>query len=264
MFQNFYEMMVDGQILAVNLMKKGDKLVVCVLPRSERTKDDAQNHFTPLNLEGTPAELDAGFIAAISNPVRRVSGMLKNMADFEEKAEKAAAESKALKEKAEKINKMIKEAEALEKDKPKDALNAYNKALELDKYNQKIISKVAALQERTMQGNLFAEETSGVSGAKAIDQEVKADQAVKISVVVPEPKTAIENNPGIEPASAMDMFEQAVRANETEASEKSSESIAATSAGPALAGMSPEILAQFQQFMAFQQQQGNKSIIKMK
>lgn len=258
MFQNFYDMMVDGQILAVSLMKKGDKLVVCVLPRSERTKDDAQNHFTPLNLEGTPAELDAGFIAATSNPVRRVSGMLKNMADFEEKAEKAAVESKALKEKTEKINKMIKEAETLEKDKPKEALSAYNRVLELDKYNQKIISKVASLQEKTMQGNLFAEEMGGVSGAKEIDQEVKTDSAVKISVAVPETKTVIENAPGIEPASAMDMFEQAVRANQTEVAEKSSESIAATSAGPVMTGMSPEMLAQFQQFMAFQQQQGNK------
>lgn len=259
MFQNFYDMMVEEQMLSINLMKKGDKLVVCVLPRSEKVKDTARQHFTPLNLEGTPAELDTGFIAAISNPVRKVSGMLKNMADFEEKAEKAAVESKALKEKTDKINKMIKDAEALEKDKPKEALAAYNKVLEQDKYNQKIISKIVALQEKTMQGNLFAGETDGVSAMKETVPVGNTQQTEQPAQSIIEIKPATENNiTAAKTGSAMDMFEQAVKVNETIVAEQKPEP-APTDVNPAIAGMSPEMLAQFRQFMAFQQQQGNNN-----
>ena len=248
MFQNFYDMMVEGQMLTVNLMKKGDKLVVCVLPRSEKVKDEAQNHFTPLNLEGTPAELDAGFIAAISNPVKRVSGMLKNMADFEEKAEKAAAESKALKDKTDKVNKLIKEAEALEKDKPKEALAAYKKALEQDKYNQKIIGKIAALQEKTMQGSLFGESPNTPSATG--DNMAAINQPIQPAVPVTEEVKPITETPAS--GSGIDMFEEAIKSMDNTAEEKKPEQPASTAVNPILAGLTPELLAQLNQMMAAQ------------
>lgn len=240
MFQNFYDMMADEQILTVNLMKKADKLVVCVLPRSEKVKDEARNHFTPLNLEGTPAELDAGFIAAISNPVKKVSGMLKNMADFEEKAEKAATESKALKEKTEKVNKLIKEAEALEKDKPEEALAAYKKALEQDKYSQKIIGKIAALQQKTMQGDLFGEKTPAGDGDTTV-----ITQPIQFSVPVAEKILPPKETPA--PGSGIDMFEQAIKSTQNLVEEKQPEAPAAVN--PVLAGLTPELIAQLQQMM---------------
>ena len=229
--------------------------VICYLggmacKTTEKVKDEAQNHFTPLNLEGTPEELNAGFITAISNPVRKVSGMLKNMADFEEKTEKAAAESKALKEKNDKVNKMIKDAEALEKDKPKEALTAYNKVLELDKYNQKIISKIAALQEKTMQGNLFAAESDSTATVKEADIQPVVPQYGLSAEIEP----VAGNNTTGAAVSAVDMFEQVLKNNEPVAQEKKS-----ADAAPAMGGMTPEMLAQFQQFMAFQQQQGNNN-----
>lgn len=185
--------------------------------------------------------------------------MLKNMADFEEKAERAAAESKALKEKTDKINKMIKDAEALEKDKPKEALTAYNKVLEQDKYNQKIISKIAALQEKTMQGNLFAEEPDGVPKVKETVPIGNTQQTEQPAQSIIEIKPATENNiTAAKTGSAMDMFEQAVKVNETIVAEQKPEP-APTDVNPAIAGMSPEMLAQFRQFMAFQQQQGNNN-----
>lgn len=245
MFQNFYDMMVEEQMLTINLMKKGDKLIVCVLPRSEKVKDEARNHFTPLNLEGTPAELDAGFIAAISNPVKRVSGMLKNMADFEEKTEKAAAESKALKDKSDKVNKLIKEAESLEKDKPKEALAAYKKALEQDKYNQKIIGKIASLQEKTMQGDLFGGNTNvkpvTVANEPAITQPVQP--AVPIGETIPVLGAPQES-------SGIDMFEEAVKSIENKEEPKLPDSPAPVN--PVLSGLTPDMIAQLQQLFGNQ------------
>lgn len=248
MFKNFYDMMVEGQMLTINLMKKGDKLIVCVLPRSEKVKDAAQNHFTPLNLEGTPTELDAGFIAAISNPVKRVSGMLKNMADFEEKAEKAAAESKALKDKTDKVNKLIKEAENLEKDKPIEALAVYKKALEQDKYNQKIISKIAAMQEKTMQGSLFAENANTQPSANS--SITATTQPVQPAVPVIEEATKIETTGA---SSGIDMFEQVVKSIEnTVVEQENPEPPAPPVVNPILAGLTPELLAQLNQMLAAQ------------
>lgn len=245
MFQNFYDMMVEGQMLTISLMRKTDKLVVCVLPRSEKVKDEAQKHFTPLNLEGTPAELDAGFIAAIFNPVKRVSGMLKNMADFEEKVEKAAVESKALKDQADKINKLIKEAEALEKDNPKEALATYKKVLEQDKYNQKIIGKIAALQEKTMQGSLFGENpnTPPATG----DNMAAINQPIQPAVPVTEEVKPIKETPAS--VSGIDMFEQAIKSMDNKAEEKKPEQPAPTAVNPVLAGLSPELQALFNQII---------------
>lgn len=244
MFQDFHEMLNEGQMVTVNLLKKGEKLIVCVLPRSENVKDEAKNHIVPLNLEGTPAELESGFITAIANPVKKVSAILKNMAEFEEKADQVASESKALKEKSEKVGKLIKEAESFEKDKPEEALATYKKALELDKYNSKIISKVGSLQEKVLQGSLFGDESVCVAAPE------NKLEAVIVSVQQPVIETTVKIETAMPEPPAVDMFAQMLEQTE-------SKQPAVDNPAP-VANMSPEMLAQFQQFMAFQQQNQNK------
>ena len=70
------------------IRKSATGMTVSVLPKSNGLKDEAQNHIVPLTLSGLPGELDAGFMNAIANPIRKVSGLLTNMAEFEKQADK--------------------------------------------------------------------------------------------------------------------------------------------------------------------------------
>lgn len=150
MFTEISNLLKDGEILRINIMKTGETLVVTVLPKSGEVKDPAAEQLIPLNLKGNPEELDAGFIEAIRSPVIKSTGLMTNMAEYEKSTEKATQESKAEKDRKEKIDKYMKEAEAAEKaGKHKEALLAYTKILELDKKNVKIQLKVNALRMKT-------------------------------------------------------------------------------------------------------------------
>ena len=150
MFTEISNLLQSGEMLCINMMKTGETLVVTVLPKSGEVKDPAAEQLIPLNLKGSPEELDAGFIEAIRSPVMKSTGLMTNMAEYEKAAEKAEQESKAEKDRTDKIFKYIKEGEAAEKaNKHKEALSAYSKALELDKKNVKIQLKINALKMKT-------------------------------------------------------------------------------------------------------------------
>lgn len=151
------------------IRKSATGMTVSVLPKSNGLKDEAQNHIVPLTLSGLPGELDAGFMNAIANPVRKVSGLLTNMAEFEKQADKAAANSKASKEqkaketkeekeKREKYEKHMKKAEELIAAKNhKEAVTALGQArLYATEQNQKTVDEKIEEQKRAMnQGSLF-------------------------------------------------------------------------------------------------------------
>ena len=116
--------MAQSVDITMVIRKSATGMTVSVLPKSNGLKDEARNHIIPLTLSGLPEELDAGFMNAIANPIRKVSGLLTNMAEFEKQADKAAANSKASKEqkaketkeekdKREKYEKHMKKAEEL-------------------------------------------------------------------------------------------------------------------------------------------------------
>ena len=150
MFTKISNLLKDGEMLRINIMKTGETLVVTVLPKLEEVKDPAAEQLIPLNLKGNPEELDCGFIEAIRSPVIKSTGLMTNMAEYEKSTEKATEESKAEKDRKDKIDKYMKEAEAAEKaGKHKEALSAYTKALELDKKNVKIQLKINALKIKT-------------------------------------------------------------------------------------------------------------------
>jgi PRTRC genetic system protein E len=150
MFTEISNLLKGGEMLRINILKTGETLVVTVLPQSGKVKDPAAEQLIPLNLKGSPEELDAGFIEAIQSPVQKSTGLMSNMAEYEKSVEKAAQESKVEKDRKEAIDKRVKEAETLEKaGKAKEALAAYTKALELDQKNIKIRLKVNALKMKT-------------------------------------------------------------------------------------------------------------------
>ena len=158
MFTEISNLLKEGEMLRINIMKTGKTLTVTVLPKSAEIKDPAAEQLIPLNLKGNPQELDAGFIEAIKLPVTKSTGLMTNMAEYEKSTEKAAKESKAEKDRQDAINRHIKDAEAAEKaGKPKDALAAYTKALELDKKNVKIQLRVNTLKMKTAGcGDIFS------------------------------------------------------------------------------------------------------------
>jgi PRTRC genetic system protein E len=147
MFTEISNLLKDGEILRINIIKTGESMVVTVLPQSKEVKDPAAEQLIPLNLKGSPQELDEGFVNAVSKPVLQSTTLMTNMAEYEKSAEKAAKESKAVKDRQEAINKHVKEAETFEKaGKFREAATAYTKALELDKANTKIQLKINALK----------------------------------------------------------------------------------------------------------------------
>ena len=148
------------------IRKSATGMTVSVLPKSNGLKDEARNHIVPLTLSGLPGELDAGFMNAIANPIRKVSGLLTNMAELEKQADKAAANSKVskeqkakeTKEEKEKREKYMKKAEELIAAKNhKEAVTALGQArLYATEQNRKTVDEKIEEQKRAMnRGSLF-------------------------------------------------------------------------------------------------------------
>ena len=100
-FTQFNQLMTGSVDVTMVIRKSTTGMTVSVLPKSNGLKDEAQNHIVPLTLSGTPEELDNGFFQTIARPVQKVSGLLANMAEFEKQADKAAKDSKAVKDESE-------------------------------------------------------------------------------------------------------------------------------------------------------------------
>lgn len=94
MFQNFASMLGDGDTLNITITKKSDKIIVSLVPKLAKTKEDVQKKIAPLVLSGTPDELDDGFINAITSPIQKATGIISNAKEFEKAAEKAVSNSK--------------------------------------------------------------------------------------------------------------------------------------------------------------------------
>lgn len=122
-FQSIYQMITAGTDLNINIRKVDNSLSVAVMPRRNSLKEDTRQNMVPLVVNGTPAELDMGFLQTIVQPIQKVQGLLANAENFEKQAEKATAqaksskaptvpaESKEAREKREKMEKLIKKAD---------------------------------------------------------------------------------------------------------------------------------------------------------
>lgn len=94
LFKKISEMLSEGSTMSITIAKKGENLVVGVMPGNDLVKDAAKKHIVPLNLSGTPEELDEGFVEAIAQPIAKANGLLSDIASFEKAQEEVKAKSK--------------------------------------------------------------------------------------------------------------------------------------------------------------------------
>lgn len=168
-FTSISQMMTESVDLTLVIRKANGQLTVSTLPKANGLKDEAQNHIVPLTLTGSPEEMDAEFLQHIMQPIRKATGLISNLVEFEKQADKAAANSKAAKdakaketkeekEKREKYEKHMKKAEELIAAKNhKDAITALQQArMYATADKQKEVDEKIAEQKKAMnQGSLF-------------------------------------------------------------------------------------------------------------
>lgn len=96
-FQAINRMITAGTDLSFSIRQVDNRLTVAVMPRRTGLKGEAGGQIVPLVLNGTPEELDAEFLQAISTPVQKAQGILTNLETFEKQAEQAASQNKGAK-----------------------------------------------------------------------------------------------------------------------------------------------------------------------
>lgn len=192
-FTSISQMMTESVDLTLVIRKANEQLTVSTLPKANGLKDEAQNHIVPLTLTGSPQEMDAEFLQHIMQPIRKATGLISNMVEFEKQADKAAANSKAAKdakaketkeekEKREKYEKQMKKAEEFITAKNhKDAITALQQArmyATADKQKE-VDEKIAAQKKAMNQGSLFdtVEETPAPAPQVAKPQNVASQPA---------------------------------------------------------------------------------------
>ena len=99
LFSRLSEIMGDGCTITINIAKTETGMTVSVLPGNSLVKDAAKAKIAPLNITGTAAELDEGFVNAVVKPVEKTNGLYADMKSFEE-AQKAAKEASEMEKKA--------------------------------------------------------------------------------------------------------------------------------------------------------------------
>ena len=168
-FTSISQMMTESVDLTLVIRKANGQLTVSTLPKANGLRDEAANHIIPLTLTGSPEEMDAEFLQHIMQPIRKATGLISNMMEFEQQADKAAANSKAVKdakaketkeekEKREKYEKHLKKADELIAAKNhKDAILALQQArMYATTDKQKEVDEKIAEQKKAMnQGSLF-------------------------------------------------------------------------------------------------------------
>lgn len=169
-FQAINQMITAGTDLSINIRRVNNNLTVAVVPRRSGVKDGER--IVPLILNGTPEELDAGFLQAVGTPLQKAQGILTNLETFEKQAEQVASQSKAarsavekeskeVREKREKMEKLLKKAEdAMTGKRYSEALTWLKQAkvLALPDKQAEIDDKMAEVQKKASEGSLFGME----------------------------------------------------------------------------------------------------------
>jgi len=176
-FQTINQMITAGTDLSINIRRVNNNLTVAVVPRRSGVKDGER--IVPLILNGTPEELDAGFLQAVGTPVQKAQGILTNLETFEKQAEQAVSQSKAarsaaekeskeVREKREKMEKLLKKAEdAMTGKRYSEALTWLKQAkvLALPDKQKEIDEKMVEVQKKASEGSLFGMEQPSVQAA---------------------------------------------------------------------------------------------------
>lgn len=171
-FTEINRMMTEGVDITLVIRRSGGQMIVSALPKANGLKDEAQNRIIPLTMTGTPAEMDEGFLAAVSKPLTKASGLLTNIAEFERQTDMAAqnskavkeakaAEAKAKKERKESYDRQMKKAEELIASKNyKEAMTVLQQAQkEASEAERKALAeKMDKVREDMSQGSLFGDD----------------------------------------------------------------------------------------------------------
>ncbi len=192
-FTGLSELMQEGQIVNLNLMKKGDKLFISLMPKVQDMPEAAMKKLIPLNLNGTAHELDQGFLEAVSQPVQERFGLLSNAEAFRENTKSAATKktqvttSNTPKDiKLTKNERMLADAEAHEKaGRFPEAYQIYKKASAADPDNIKLKEKVMEVWSKMAQRPLFAPEEDQV--------QVDAEETLQDPSIGDEPEVEDED-----------------------------------------------------------------------
>ena len=178
-FQSIYQMITAGTDLNINIRKVDNNLSVAVMPRRNSLKEDTRQNMVPLVVNGTPAELDMGFLQTILQPIQKVQGLLANTENFEKQAEKATAqaksskvptvpaESKEAREKREKMEKLIKKADdATAAKRFSEAMTWLKQARVLapSEKQKEIDEKMQEVQKQASAGSLFGMAEGSMNG----------------------------------------------------------------------------------------------------
>lgn len=207
-FQAINRMITAGTDLSFSIRQVNNRLTVAVMPRRTGLKGEAGGQIVPLVLNGTPEELDAEFLQAISTPVQKAQGILTNLETFEKQAEQAASQNKGAKsplekepkevrEKREKMEKLLKKAdEATACKRYSEALTWLRqaKALAAPDKQKDIDAKMAEVQKKASEGSLFGEEP--LMQAPQPQQEARPlrRQDGQAQTFEPEPAAAMPQN----------------------------------------------------------------------
>lgn len=189
-FQSIHQMIAAGTDLSINIKRVNNNLSVAVMPRRVSLKDEAQQLMVPLIFNGTPEELDAEFLPALSTPVQKAQGILTNLEDFEKQTELAASKGKAAKsaiekeskeacEKREKMEKLLKKAEDAKAGKRYSEALTWLKQAKLLATNDKqkeIETLIVEVQKKASEGSLFAGEATPQQTASPAPQPQQPQQ----------------------------------------------------------------------------------------
>ena len=188
-FQAINQMITAGTDLSINIRRVNNNLTVAVVPRRSGVKDGER--IVPLILNGTPEELDTGFLQAVGTPLQKAQGILTNLETFEKQAEQAASQSKAarsavekeskeVREKREKMEKLLKKAEdAMTGKRYSEALTWLKQAkvLALPDKQAEIDDKMAEVQKKASEGSLFGMEQPPMSKPQPAPQQTASQPA---------------------------------------------------------------------------------------
>ena len=179
--------MVEGTTIAMTIAKSESGIVVSVLPGNSLVKDAAKNKFVPICLNGTPEEMDEGFLDKILKPIAKANGLLANIKDFEdaqEEAKKASEMEKKAKDEAKKAQEefngwMALAEQNFKENKFKDALICLDGAHKFATTVAGSATKVDTLREKVKaalgEGSMFGAATEDMSDGK----NVKPGKAAK-------------------------------------------------------------------------------------
>lgn len=110
-FAQISQLDITGTIQISIAKGADDKLVVSTMINNQECADNAKQLIPPLNLRGTPAELDEGYFEQITKPLQTASGLMVNMDSFMKQLEEAKKQSAMEKEKSDKAKKAKEERE---------------------------------------------------------------------------------------------------------------------------------------------------------